>query len=136
MKFFPEFTFQNRSPLIAEKEIELALRRDKIKNLPVFDIKKISETTIRQCVDLMYSPEDAEYYLNTPEDFEYIVQPWIYLAWLWANDFMVTDGITAYEKEGFPINYDYYEREEGGFNLLYTIQNYGMDRIVHLLKGL
>jgi len=122
--------------MIAEKEIELALRRDKIKNLPIFDIKKIPDNIIRQCVNMMFSPEDAEYYLNTPEDFEYIVQPLIYLAWLWANDFMVTDRITAYEKEGFPINYDDYEREEGGFNLLYTIQDYGMERMVPLLKGL
>jgi len=50
MKFISEGTFTNRNPAIFEKEIELIKRRERIKHLPVFDIGKIPENIIRQCV--------------------------------------------------------------------------------------
>jgi hypothetical protein len=136
MKFITDETFTNRNPAILDKELELIERRERIKHLPVFEIEKIPENIIRQCVEMIFTPKDAAYYFGNPEDFDIMVKPLIYLAWLWANDFIISDGVTAYEKEGISIDYDDYTLDEGGFNLLQTIEGLNLEEMKPLLKGL
>lgn len=135
LKFIPQEKTV-RSAEMLEKEKELEQRREKIKNYPVFDINKIPPETIKQCIEAMYAPKSAKEILEIPEDFETFGRPMIYLAWLYANNFLEFKEGTAYPVEGFDINYEDYELEDGGFNLRVTIEEHNFDEILPLLKGL
>jgi hypothetical protein len=136
MKFIPEDIFVNRSAMLIAKEKELQERQERIEHLPFFDITKISPEIIRQCLEIMYNKDYVRQLLTDSDEFERVGRPMIYLAWLWANDFMESDGINADAKEGFAIDYNDYELEDGGFNLLTTIEDYNFNDMVPLLKGL
>ncbi len=135
MKLIPDEMFTQRSEALIEKEKQLKLRREKIRNLPVFKINKIPADIIRQCLMTFYAEDYTEYLLKEPEDFETFGRPMIYLAWLYANNMIESDGITAHPIEGVRFNYDDYELEDGGINLLITISEYNMDDTIQLLKG-
>lgn len=134
LKFIPEEKTV-RSAEILEKEKELEQRRKKIKNYPVFDISKLPAETIMQCIEAMYAPKSAKEILEVPEDFETFGRPMIYLAWLYANNFLEFHEGNAHPVEGFDINYEDYELEDGGYNLRITIEDHNFDEIVHLLRG-
>lgn len=136
MKFMPDKMFTERNPAILRKEKELDERGEHMKHLPVFDIKKIPPEIIRKCLLVMYPEDYVDYLFSEREDFDKFAKPMIYLAWLYANDFMVSDGNLSWPREGFSINYDDYELESGGINLLVTIQDYNLKDTVPLLKGL
>jgi hypothetical protein len=136
MKFIPERTFSDCNQSIREKERELEIRIERIKNLPVFDIKKIPTDIIIKCLKIMYKDEYIKHLLNHPDEFEKKGKPLIYLAWLIANDFMILDGLSTHEKEGITLNYMDYELEGGGFNLGETIEMYNLEEMGLLLKKL
>ena len=136
MRFIPDDTFTNISPKLLEKEQELADRRERIHNLSVFDINKIPPEVLSQCFSIMFNQKFASQLLIDNEEFERTGKPMIYLAWLWANDLMTSDGIFAHEKEGVFLNYEDYTLEDGGINLLVTIEQHNMEDTIPLLKGI
>jgi len=136
MKFIPEETFTNRNTAIIEKEKELEERQERIKHLPVFDIKKIPSDIIKQCFEIAFSEEYVQQLLTEPDEFEKEGRPIIYLAWMWANNFMETNGYDAWEKEGFYIHLEDYPLDGPGYNLHETIENNLIEDMVPLLKGL
>ena len=60
----------------------------------------------------------------------------IYLAWLWANGFVISNGNDASVDSKFDFNYDNYEvpDDAGGINILHYFQYYKLNEIAHLLK--
>ena len=136
MRFIPDETFKDRKPDMIDKEAELASRVERIKNLPVFDIKKVSSEVIRHCLEIMYKEDYVKHLLQNAEEFEKKAKPNIYLAWLIANDFMILDGLSTHEKEGINLDYMDYEQEGGCFNLGQTIEMYNLEEMASLLKGL
>jgi len=137
MKFVPEETFTDRNPLIAEKEKEIEERKERKRNMPVFNIKKIPKRIIRECLEIMFVEEYAEKLLKDPELFEKKAQPLIYLGWLMANDMMMyVDGGWLTEKEGVDLNWKDYELPDGGSNLNITVDEYNIQDLEPLLKGL
>jgi len=115
---------------------EMIERNKKSKSLPVFDIEKIPAEIIKQCIEIMYAPESAKGILAEPEDIDTFGKPMIYLGWLYANNFMVSDGVMPVPIEGFSFDFDDYELEDGGINLQETIESYNLEETVPLLKGL
>lgn len=136
MKFIPESTFTDVSPALVEKELELEERKQKIRNLPVFDINKIPAEVVSQCFNIMFNQKFASQLLTDKDEFERTGKPMLYLAWLWANDLMTSDGVFAHEKEGIYLTYEDYELEDGGINLLVTIERHNIDDTIPMLKGL
>lgn len=137
MRFIPEKIFDQRSKTLLEKEEELALRKEKVRNIPIFEIDKIPDEIIRQCLEIMFRIDFVEELLVSPVKFNATARPLIYLAWLWANDFLHRDHEGCVnEREGIILNYDDYELEDGGSNLLITIEDYNLEETVPLLKGL
>lgn len=138
MKNMPESVFTDRSPALLRKEKKLAVRRNRILNLPKFDLTKIPEKIIFKCLRIMTGKDEKYLHdlMNEPVDVENFIRPMIYLAWLWANDFMESNNYEAWVNEGFYLNYDEYELEEGYTNLLETIKQYNIDKTIPLLKGL
>jgi|ERR1035437_739258 hypothetical protein len=136
MKFIPEKTFTDISPELIEKERELAERRQKIRNLLVFDINKIPADVVGQCFNIMFNQKFAGQLLTNKEEFERTGKPMLYLAWLWANNLMTSDGVFAHEKEGIHLTYEDYVLEDGGINLLVTIERHNIEDTIPLLKGL
>lgn len=137
MKFIPEETFTDRNPLIAEKEKEIEERRERKRNMPVFDIKKIPKRIIRECLEIMFVEEYVDRLLKDPELFEKEARPLIYLGWLLANDMMeYNDEMGIVEKEGVELDYSDYELPGGGSNLNLTVMDYNLRDLGPLLKGL
>lgn len=135
MRFFLPEMFKKINVRIIAKEKELEERRQKIKNLPVFDIDKIPKETINKCLYSLFNENFVADLLGCEEDFNIFAKPMIYLAWLLANDMLVYDGITYDTIEGVPIDYDDYELEDGGWNLYQTIIDYNMYELIPILKG-
>jgi len=127
MKFIPEETFTDRNPLIAEKEHEIELRRARIRDLPVFDIGKIPRKIIRDWGHEIFKPEDAAKLLQDKTEFDKHVKPYVYLAWLMANDLLIMNGPFTCAKEGVALNYEDYELPDGGFRLDMTIEEYALE---------
>jgi len=135
LKFFPVNVFTDRHENMAAKEAEIQERKEAIKKLPVFDIKKIPSDTIRQCLMIMFAEDFVVKILNDADEFNKTGKPYIYLAWLWANDLMFSFGPDFDPVEGIYFNYEDYELEDGGFNLSITIEDYNIEDTVTLLKG-
>ena len=109
MRFIPVEIFENRPEEMIQKEKELEQRSDRIRNLPEFDIRKIPFETVRKCLEIMYGDD---LWLNVDDDPEELYdfgRPMIYLAWLWANGFMISDDIEAVPAEGFYLDFEDYE---------------------------
>lgn len=137
LKFIPESLYIKRHPNIFKKEKEIEERRLKIKNLPVFDIKMIPDEIIKQCLEIMYKEDYVEHLLREPKEFETFGRPLIYLAWLYANDFLeFPDDFDVIPIEGFSLNYEDYEFDDDGINIRETISDYFIEETVPLLKGL
>jgi hypothetical protein len=137
MKFIPEETFTERNPLIEEKEKEIEERHKKIRNIPVFNIKKIPKKIIRQCLETMFTMGYAERLLKDPVLFDKEARPLIYLGWLLANDMMeYVDGGWLQEKEGVHLDYWDYELPDGGSNLNITVGEYNLNELAPILKGI
>jgi hypothetical protein len=134
MKFISEETFTDRNPLMAEKEKEIETRRERVRNLPVFDIKKIPRKIIRDWVESKYKPEYAKEFLKNKKEFERYVRPFIYLAWLMAHDLLIMNGPFTYEKEGVDLNYEDYELPDGGFRLDMTIEEYELEDLANTIR--
>ena len=134
MKFIPEETFTDRNPLIAEKEHEIELRRDRIRNLPVYDIRKIPRRIIRDWVHEIFKPEDATKLLQDKKEFDKHVKPYVYLAWLMANDLIIMNGPFTCAKEGVALNYEDYELTDGGFRLDMTIEEYALEDLATTIE--
>ena len=136
MKFIPNEIFENRNEAMLEKEKELRERQDKINKMPVFDIYKIPQETIRQCLEIIYIPEYAEKLMADKELFSKEAKPLIYLGWLYANDLLdFTDDLPE-SMEGIPLDFEDYQLEDGGVNLNITIENYNISELTPLLSGL
>ncbi len=137
MKFIPDETFNHRNRAMIDKEREIAERVERIKNLPVFDINRIPRDTVFQCLEIMYANTDnwIENVYDSPKKFEEIVRPMIYLAWLYANDFIVRVDGWPEPAEGFELDVRDYELEDGGSNLDMTIMYCNIEDTVPLLKG-
>ena len=132
----PEELFATQSQKIAGKQKELAERREAVLKLPKFSLSLLSDELVMQCLDTFYMPEFAESVKNDPEAFAEHGEPMIYLAWLWANGFIISDDYGTRPVEGFYIDDEKYELEDGGVNLMVTIEEHNMDELVPLLKGL
>lgn len=134
MKHVPEEVFKNRSKTLVKKEKELFDRKEIIKTLPKFDVEKIPKDIIKQCIEIMYELEYAKKVLHEPEEFAASGKPLIFLAWLYANDFMESDGIMAFSKEGFYIDQD--DFEGGSVYPIESIESHNIKEMLPLLKGL
>jgi hypothetical protein len=134
MRFIPEETFTDRNPLIAKKEKEIESRREKIRNLPLFDIKKIPRRIIRDWVESTYKPGYAAKVLKDRKEFDKKVRPFIYLAWLMANDLLIMNGPFTCEKEGVVLDYKDYELPDGGYRLDMTIEEYGLEELADTIR--
>jgi hypothetical protein len=134
MKFIPEEIFKDRNPLMAEKEKEIESSRERIRNLPVFDIKKIPRKIIREWIESTFKPEYAAKYLKDKQEFERHVKPLIYLAWLMAQDLLIMNGPFTCEKEGVDLNYEDYELPDGGFRLDMTIEEYELEDLANTIR--
>lgn len=119
-----------------DNEKELSASSENENTLPQFNISLLSDEMIMQCLYAFYAPEFAEQVKNDPEAFAEHGEPMIYLAWLWANGFIVFDNFGANPIEGFSIDHKKYELEDGGVNLMVTIDDLNMEELVPLLKGL
>jgi hypothetical protein len=128
-------TFSKANNSMKEKLEELRIRKEKIKNYPTFDFEKIALKTLHDCIKASFSDEDAQEILDNPDDdIRYQYKRYIYLAWLFANGFMVSDYTTADEVEGITINYNDYD--EDGINLLNFYWEYNLKAMEPYLKGL
>jgi len=136
MKFITAKTFTESNQAIKEKEKELEGRRKRIRNIPVFEIKKIPADIILQCLEIMYKEDYVKHLLNNPDEFEKEAKPLMYLAWLIANDFMILAGLDTRETEEITLNCMDYELEGGGYDLGETIEMYNIEEMRSLLKGL
>ena len=136
MKFIPGEIFDNPSPALQKKQQELEKRREAIRNMPVFDINKIPGDIILTCLKAMYAEKYAEELMASPALFEKDAKPYIYLAWLYANDLLVYGDWGYLPAEGVYLNIDDYPLEDGGINLNETLSNMELDKIEPLLKGL
>jgi len=134
MKFIPEEAFTDRNPLIAEKEQEIEHRRDRIRNLPVFDIRKIPRRIIRDWVHEIFKPEDATKLLQDKKEFDKHVKPYVYLSWLMAKDLIIMNGPFTCAKEGVALNYEDYELTDGGFRLDMTIEEYALEDLATTIE--
>lgn len=124
-----------------DKLNEIEERKKAIADLPEFDITEIPDETIHECLELMLHPDHFTYLTEKAEKDEYEeeVFDYIYFAWLWANDLMVSDGETACEVEGVILDHDRYELHDedgGGINLLQTYYNHNVEEVIPLLKGM
>jgi len=122
------------------KLAEIEERKIIISKIPEFDIDKIPEATIHECLELMVHPDYYTYLTEKAdkEEYEKECYHYIYIAWLWANDLMVSDGITACEVEGVYLDHDEYElqgEDDGGINLLQTYYDYNIEEVIPLLNG-
>jgi len=136
MKFIPADIFESRCDAILVKEKELCARRERISELPVFDINKVPRATIKECLEIIYIPEHANLLFEDAVMFSKEARPLIYLGWLYANDLLDLTGDLPESKEGIPLNYDDYNLENGGVNLNITISDYNIEELSPLLKGL
>ena len=136
MSFIPNEVFTAVNPERIRKKEEILQRRERIKSLPVFDIRRIPDEVLRECLEIFYIEEYALHLLESPEDFEKFGTPLIYLAWLDANNLLKFDDGFVDAAEGFYIDLRNYELEDGGSNLLQTIEMYNMAETKPLLKGL
>lgn len=61
----------------------------------------------------------------------------VYADWDWlvANDFFKFNEMDSYAKEGFEFNLENYELDDGGYNILRTIDDYNIEDL-EFLKGL
>ena len=135
MKFVPETIFSDENLNIAEKERQLEKRRYRIKNLPVFNMKKIPQKIIHEWISYAFKPEYAKKYLGDKEAFDQKIRPLVYLAWLIAHDLLIINGIETCETEGVVLNYDDYELPGGGYRLDQTIEEYQLEELALQLKG-
>ena len=138
IKFIPDELFNHRSSATIDKEREIAERVERIKNLPVFDIDRIPKETVFQCLHIMYENTNnwIDNVYESPKEFEEIVRPMIYLAWMYANDFIVRVNGWPEPAEGFELNLEAYKLNDGGINLDITIDSCNIEETVPLLKGL
>lgn len=130
----PAEAFEDEDSRMAEKTAELNERRKAISAYPVFNIANYTDDVLRELCVTIFGEKDAEYYLSEKEDFDRMVVPWIHLAFLFANDLMDVDELTAYPKEGTPDDLDIDFFDDGGINLLESYRAYELDRVAHLLK--
>ena len=136
LKNVPENFYDRKNKNIIEKEKELAARREAVLKLPKFSMSLLSDEMVMQCLNTFYMPEFAESVKNDPKAFADHGEPMIYLAWLWANGFIISDDYGTRPVEGFYIDDLKYELEDGGVNLMVTIGEHNMDELVPLPKGL
>ena len=137
MQMAPPGYFDRITAARREKMRELEERRNAIAALPRFDLAAIPEETVEQCMSIMWGEEWEKIKRDhDPEELENEKRRLIYLAWLFANDLMVFDenGL-AHEVEGITLDYEDYEYEDGGFNLIETFDDFGMEEVLPLLKG-
>ena len=120
-----------------DKLLEIERRKAIIANRPKFNLKAIPADIRDQCMEMMFDTEwVADSRLNAPDDYEDLANKYIYLAWLFANDLMISDGVMADPVEGVDLDPMNYEFEDGGFNLLQTYDDNNFEAVKPLLKGL
>ncbi|RCW36757.1 hypothetical protein [Marinilabilia salmonicolor] len=137
MRFIPEQIFSNRSEEIPGKEKQLHERREKIKNLPVFDLEKVPFDIIKKCAETIFIDEYAQKILNSQELIKKDLGPLIYLAWLLHNDFLERDDYYFLEPiEGIPFRYEDYMAEDKSYKLEETIEQFELESLEPFLKGL
>ncbi|MFW5759171.1 MAG: hypothetical protein ACOCYO_10860 [Bacteroidota bacterium] len=137
MKLIPDEIFQNKSDEMLQKEIELKKRKEKIDNLPAFDINKVPQDIILKCAKAMYIEEYAVQAVNDTELYEKDIVPFIYLGWLYHNGLMErrSDGWLE-PVEGVPFDFNDYELEDGGWNLDVTLSDHEIEDMKPYLEGL
>lgn len=137
MKFIPEEIFENKPEEMRKKEEELKERREKIENLPVFDINQVPHDIIKKCAETMYIEEYAEEAVNDPVLFEKEIAPFIYLGWLFHNNLLERDvDFMLQPVEGVPFDYEKYFLEKNAYNLDVTIGEHEIENMEPYLKDL
>ena len=135
MKMIPEEIFTNRSKLLIKKESDLVKRSEQIKNLPIFLFEKIPQSTLNECYSIIFTEDYIETLINN-QNLKEVAEPLLYLAWLFANDFLYWDKYDYFPIEGFDLNFEEYIDESGGFKLELTIENYKLEELKPIMKGL
>jgi len=124
---------------IVEKQKELEERREAIKNLPVFSLKKIPVDIQHECLHIFFNEKYANYLIEEapPEKYREVAGKYIELSWLYANEYVwcVNDHEHG-EREGVIFDPQYFEDETGGFIIPKTIEEYNIEDCEDLLKGL
>ena len=132
----PEHLFAGQGRF-AEKLKEIEERKLAISQIPVFDINKLSDEFCDKCMQTMFEPEWVMKVKEADiDDYNEFKEKYIHLAWLFANDLMISDGMMAWEVEGVELDHDYFELDDGGINLLHTYEICAMKELEPVLRGL
>jgi len=135
MKLVPDDLFI-RQDRFEMKISEIENRKVAIAGIPKFEISDVPSKIIDDCMLLMFKDEwITDIKQNAPEDYIELASKYIFLAWLFANDLMISDGVFADPVEGINLNPEDYE-EEDGINLLHTYELYNMEEVKPIMKGL
>jgi len=136
MKLAPEGLFADRGRF-AQKEADLEKRREAMARIPQFDLSKIPDDIVEQCIAHIFDAEWVEEMKKEdPEGFRKETEKYIYLAWLFANHYLVHRDGHTYAHEGIEINPGDYVTEDikGDLYMIYLYN--GMEELEPLLKGL
>jgi hypothetical protein len=128
-----------------EKLEEIRLRKEAMARIPKFELEKIPVEIRNQCMMIMFNDEFdlemIEYLREFPEDspsFFEDEKKYIYLAWLYANEFICYDIGMAFPVEGVDLDvfkYSINHPELGPMGLEFTIGEYNIPDTEMLLKG-
>jgi hypothetical protein len=133
---FGVFNKENKD--MQTKLLEFEERRKIASSIPEFDYDKIPMETRYHCMQASFSEEEAREVLENPddEDIQYRCKVFLNLAWLFANNLMVIDPYTTADPvEGVYLDDEDYD-EGDGYNLLNYYDQYNLEAMAPLLKGL
>ena len=102
-----------------------------------FDIRKMPNDLLYQCIDIMYCQEMIDYLksIEDKDDFYAEIEAFVYLAWLGANDLLILDGALSGPAEGYDFEPEPYQDEENGYNPELHYHFHNMEKCIPLLKG-
>lgn len=130
LKEIPEFEFQRLKKAFPNKFLELQMRSQSL-NLPEFQFDSFSKEK-QEILWSHFFPEMEHF--NDEATREYY-ERFIYLAWLWANGFIMDDDINNVCVDPRIEDFDYmdYEIDDMGFNLYETKLRDGLEKLFPLL---
>ena len=133
IKMVPEGLFAKAFPLLKDKMDEVAERKEKVESIPAFSPEILDESTVEQCMMLMLGEDEVKKLQQKPDKYKKESHRLIYLAWLFANALVWSDGYGWNIHEGVNVDIFDYE-EEHGINLNETYERYNMVKCEGLLK--
>lgn len=131
-------TLFNHQERFEEKLQNIEERKVAIAKIPTFQFEKISAQIVEKCIPHMYDPKWVkETKEEDPELLYELVKSHLYLAWLYANDYIMWDELfEAVPVEGIDIDEADYENDYGCFDLQGYYEDYNLKEVEPFVKGL